>query len=260
VRVGNNAASQVQLDVYGDVLECILLYTKEVGHLDGDTGKEVSKIADYVTENWRKPDAGIWEVRGPQAHFTQSKAFCWFALDRACTLAEHGFIKDHTERWREAAAEIRAFVAENCWDDSRGTYTRATDMDELDASLLTLTIMGYDDPDGPASIGTIEAVARELQEGSFVYRYRGEDGVGGDEGAFLTCSFWLVDALATAGRLDEAASLMDELVAQGNDVGLFPEEIDPKTGDFLGNFPQGLTHLSLINAAISIADAETGSS
>jgi GH15 family glucan-1,4-alpha-glucosidase len=256
VRVGNGAANQVQLDVYGDVLECIALYCDEVGHLDGDTGKEVAKIADYVAANWRDPDASIWEVRRPSTHFTQSKAFCWIALDRACSLAEQGFISDHRSRWREAAEEIRAFVDENCWNEERGSYKRAADLDESDASLLTMTILGYDEPRSRRSVGTVEAVIRDLREGPFLYRYRGDDGVGGDEGAFITCSFWLVDALATCGRVDEARSLMDEVVEHANDVGLYAEEIDPKTGDFLGNFPQGLTHLALINAAISIADAE----
>jgi GH15 family glucan-1,4-alpha-glucosidase len=258
VRVGNGAADQVQLDVYGDVLECIALYADDVGQLDGDTGKEVAKIVDYVAEHWHEPDSGIWEVRRPRTHFTHSKALCWIALDRACGLAEKGLITDHSSRWRKAADEIRAFVAENCWDDERGAYKWATDRPEPDASLLTMAIRGYDDPRSRASLGTIEAVTSELRDGPFVYRYRGDDGLGGDEGAFVTCSFWLVDAMARAGRLDEAASLMDELVASANDVGLFSEEIDPGSGDFLGNFPQGLTHLALINAAVSFVEAERG--
>ena len=258
VRVGNGAANQVQLDVYGDVFECIRLYVDEVGRLDGDTGKEIAKIADYVADNWRKPDSGIWEVRRPETHFTQSKAFCWIALDRACTLAEGGFIKDRSDRWRAVANEIREFVDENCWDDERKTYKRAADMRELDAGLLTMPILEYDDPASERSRGTIDAVRRELADGPFVYRYRGEDGVGGEEGAFVTCSFWLVDALARSGRLDDARELMDDLVGRANDLGLFSEEIDPPSGDFLGNFPQGLTHLALVNAAISIADATEG--
>jgi GH15 family glucan-1,4-alpha-glucosidase len=257
VRVGNGAANQVQLDVYGGVLEAISLYFQNVGHLDGETGKEVAKIADYVAEHWRDRDSGIWEVRSETTHFTQSKALCWVALDRACSLAEHGVIPDRSRRWRAAADEIRDFVDEQGWDGERNSYVRAPDMRELDASLLTLAILSYDRPESERLRGTISAIERELRRGPFVYRYRGEDGVGGDEGAFLTCSFWLVDAFARQGRLDEARALMDELVGLANDVGLYSEEIDPSGGQFLGNFPQGLVHLALVNAAVSIADAET---
>ncbi len=256
VRVGNGAADQPQLDVYGDVLECIWLYAREVGEIDGDTGKEIAKIADYVAEHWRDPDAGIWEVRRPETHFTQSKAFCWIALDRACKLAEQGVVKDHSERWRSVADEIREFVDKHCWDEERGTYKRAADLPEVDACLLTMPVIGYDDPKSERAKRTVDAVRGELAEGPLLYRYRGEDGVGGDEGAFLTCSFWLVDALAQGGELDEAGELMEDLVGRANDVDLFAEQIDPRSGDFLGNFPQGLTHLALINAAVSVMDAE----
>jgi GH15 family glucan-1,4-alpha-glucosidase len=256
VRVGNGAANQVQLDVYGSVLESIWLYVQDVGHVDGDTGKEVAKIADYVARHWRDRDSGIWEVRAETTHFTQSKALCWVALDRACRLAERGLIPDRSERWREQADEIREFVDANSWDAERSSYVRASDLRELDASLLTMAILCYDDPESERLRGTIAAVERELREGPYVYRYRGEDGVAGDEGAFLTCSFWLADALARQGRVDEAGKLMHELVGLANDVGLYSEEIEPGSREFLGNFPQALTHLALVNAAIAIADAE----
>ena len=257
VRIGNGASKQVQLDLYGAVLEAIWLYCGEVGHLDGDTGKEVARIADYVASHWRDPDNGIWEVRDERTHYTQSKALCWVALDRACALADEGKIPDRNKRWRAEAGELKRFVDTECWDQQRRTYVRAPDLRELDASLLTLALLGYHEPRGERIQGTIAAVERELREGPYVYRYRGEDGLAGDEGAFLTCSFWLVDAYARSGRLDDANTLMDELVDLANDVGLYSEEIDPRTGEFLGNFPQGLTHLALVNAAVSIADAET---
>jgi GH15 family glucan-1,4-alpha-glucosidase len=260
VRIGNGAARQVQLDVYGAVFDSIWLYALHVGHLAGETGKEIAGIADYVAEHWRDRDSGIWEVRSEEMHFIQSKALCWVALDRACKLGERGFIPDRSERWRAEADEIRAFVESEGWDEERGSYIRAPGLRELDASLLTLAILSYDYPPSRRMGDTIEAIQRELQKGPFVYRYKGEDGVPGDEGAFLTCSFWLVDALAREGRLDRACSLMDELVGQANDLGLYAEEIDPETGAFLGNFPQGLTHLALINAATSIADARSGRS
>ncbi|HEY6150975.1 MAG TPA: glycoside hydrolase family 15 protein [Gaiellaceae bacterium] len=256
VRTGNGAASQVQLDVYGAVLESIWLYAKEVGHIDGDTAKEVAKIADYVRDHWRDKDNGIWEVRAERTHFTQSKALCWVALDRACRLAERGIIPDRCASWREAADEIRAFVDAEGWDAERKSYIRAPDLRELDGCLLTMVILGFADPAGERLRGTVAAVERELREGPFVYRYRGEDGLAGDEGAFLTCSFWLVAALALQGRLQDARSLMDELVGLANDVGLYSEEIDPQSREFLGNFPQALTHLALVNAAVAIAEAE----
>jgi len=256
VRIGNDAGDQVQLDLYGAVLEAIWLYAKEVGRLDGDTGKEVARIADYVAEHWRDRDNGIWEVRDKRADYIQSKAFCWVALDRACKLAQKGLISNGERRWRATADEVRAFVDDEGWDADLQSYVRAPDLRELDASLLTLALLSVHDPLGERIRGTIDAVERELREGPYVYRYRGGDGLEGEEGAFLTCSFWLVDAYARAGRLDDAHALMEDLLGLANDVGLYAEEIDPHTAEFLGNFPQGLTHLALINAAVSIADAE----
>jgi len=255
VRVGNGAADQVQLDVYGSILEAVSLYAKRVGRVDGTTGKAIAKIADYVAKHWRDTDSGIWEVRSRETHFIQSKALCWVALDRACELAESGVIPDRSDRWRTEAEAIREFVDEKGWDTERGSYVRAPDLRELDASLLTLNLLGYDEPGGERFNGVIEAVKRELAVGPLVYRYRGEDGVAGKEGAFLTCSFWLAEALARAKRVDEASELMGELVALANDVGLLAEEMDPETREFLGNFPQGLTHLALVNAAVAIEDA-----
>ena len=255
VRVGNGARDQVQLDVYGCVLEAIWIYVRAVGRLDGDTGKEVARIADYVEQHWRDKDNGIWEVRDERAHYIQSKGLCWVALDRACALGEHGLIPNCSERWRAAADELKAWVDEHGWDDELQSLVRAPDLREVDASLLTLAVLGYEDE---RIEQTVAAVERDLREGPYVYRYRGDDGLTGEEGAFLTCSFWLVDAYAQCGRLDDANALMNELVGLANDVGLYSEEIDPRTGEFLGNFPQGLTHLALVNAAVTIADAEAG--
>jgi GH15 family glucan-1,4-alpha-glucosidase len=256
VRIGNGASKQIQLDLYGAVLEAIWLYGKEVGHLDGDTGKEVARIADYVASHWRDPDNGIWEVRDERKHYTQSKALCWVALDRACALADEGMIPNRNTRWRTEADDLQRFVDTEGWDEERRSYVRAPDLREVDASLLTLALLGYHEPRDKRIQSTIAAIERELREGPYVYRYRGEDGLAGEEGAFLTCSFWLVDAYARTGRLDDANALMEELVGLANDVGLYSEEIDPRTGEFLGNFPQGLTHLALVNAAVSIVDAE----
>jgi GH15 family glucan-1,4-alpha-glucosidase len=254
VRIGNGAADQLQLDVYGDVMHAIWLHASAHGDLGGETGRAVAKIADYVAQHWREPDSGIWEVRSDPTHFVQSKAMCWVALDRAVKLAEGGFISDRAVTWRAEANAIRDWIDENGWDDELGSFVRASDLRELDASLLTLSLMEYD-AGGDRLSGTVDAVRRELADGPLVARYRGEDGLEGDEGYFLTCSFWLADALARTGRVDEANDLMAELVGLANDVGLYAEEID-SGGEFLGNFPQGLTHLALIGAACSIAEAE----
>jgi len=213
-------------------------------------------MADLVCRIWRRPDAGIWEVRSRPEHFTQSKMMCWVALDRACDLAERRLIPaGGARRWRQEAELIRDFVETRCFSAAKQSYIRHAGSEELDASLLLGVLLGYGDPAAERWAGTIDAVRRELQDGLFVRRYTGEDGLGGSEGAFLTCSFWLAEALAVSGRVDEAVALMDRLVGLANDVGLYAEEIDPATGAFLGNFPQGLSHLALISAALAIADA-----
>jgi GH15 family glucan-1,4-alpha-glucosidase len=256
VRIGNGAAGQIQLDTYGSVLDSIWMYVDRVAPLDRITARDVAKIADHVCDAWEREDSGIWEVRRRTTHFIESKALCWVALERAIRLAERGEIPDHGRRWRDEAKRIREFVEENGWDEQRNSYVRAPDLRELDGSLLMLSLLEFERPDAERMLGTIDAVQSDLARGPLVYRYLGEDGVEGQEGAFLTCSFWLVDALARAGRLDDAKKLMNELAGLANDVGLYAEELNPDTGEFLGNFPQGLTHLALVNAAVSIADEE----
>jgi GH15 family glucan-1,4-alpha-glucosidase len=179
---------------------------------------------------------------------------CWVALDRALKLADEGHIPaKHTDRWRRERDLIRGFVETHCYSSGKRSYTRSADEEELDAALLVGILAGYDDAGSERMRGTVDAIRRDLTRGPFVHRYVGEDGVPGEDGAFLTCSFWLADALARQGRLDEASDLMDELLEQANDVGLYAEEADPETGEFLGNFPQALVHLALINAAVSFA-------
>ncbi len=257
VRVGNGASEQVQLDVYGSILDAAWGHFRAHGDLGGETGKAVAKIADYVAEHWRDPDSGIWEVRSEPTNFIQSKAMCWVALDRAARLADEGVLPDRSRDWRREAEKIRRFIDTEGWDEGMRSYVRATDLQELDASLLLLPIVGFDG--GPRVAATVDAVRRELARGPFVQRYRGQDGVEGEDAPFLTCSFWLVDALARLGRLGEARELMDELVGLANDVGLYAEEIDAESREFLGNFPQALVHLALINAAVSITKREGAS-
>jgi GH15 family glucan-1,4-alpha-glucosidase len=255
VRTGNGAADQLQLDIYGPVLDAIWRYAEGGGPVDKETAKDVAEIADYVTTVWDQPDNGLWEARAERSHYTQSKAMCWLALRRAGQLAEAGVIPDRRDRWSAAARRIREFYEQHGWDDERGSFVRAPDLPEPDASLLTLALLDCQEAKGARMRGTIDAIRRELAEGPFLYRYRGEDGLPPGEGVFLACSFWLAAGLARAGQLDEATDLMEELVAAANDVGLYAEELDPATGEFLGNFPQGLTHLALINAATAIEEA-----
>jgi GH15 family glucan-1,4-alpha-glucosidase len=254
-REGNAAAEQRQLDVYGELLQTAWLYS-ELEDIDPDIGRRLAEVADYVCRIWREPDSGIWEVRSETRHFTQSKMMCWAALDRALKLAETGQLPDRSATtWRRESEAIRDFIEQHCWSEDKGSYVRFAGAEELDASLLLGVLVGYGDPADQRLRRTVEAVRRQLGNGPFLYRYTGEDGLRGEEGFFLACSFWLVEALARCDRVDEAGDLMDELVGSANDVGLYAEEIEPETGEFLGNFPQGLVHLALISAAVSIREA-----
>jgi GH15 family glucan-1,4-alpha-glucosidase len=256
VRVGNAAAAQTQLDIYGALLQTALVYTQAGGRLDRETGRRLAGIADLVCQTWRQPDSGIWEVRSEPAHFTQSKMMCWVALDRAVRLCDAGHIpRTHASTWRREQLAIREFIETRCWSERLSSYTRWAGGEELDASLLLGILFGYDAPNPSRLSSTVNALRLELGRGSLLSRYTGEDGLQGTEGAFLCCSFWLVDALARVGHLEEATALMEELIAVASDVGLYAEEIDAQTKELLGNTPQGLVHLALINAAVSISKA-----
>jgi GH15 family glucan-1,4-alpha-glucosidase len=196
---------------------------------------------------WLTPDSGIWELADKQ-HYTISKMGCWVALDRAVQLTERGEIDSgHSDRWRAERAQIKDWINQHCWSERKHSYTFYADTDKLDAATLLAARTGFDK--GERLAGTIDAVRSELGRGPLVYRYSGMDA---EEGAFLACTYWLVEALAVAGRRDEAKALMDEAVGLVNDVGLLAEQMDPETGSMLGNLPQGLSHLSLINAAVTL--------
>ena len=259
VRAGNAAIDQLQLDIYGDLLHCSWLYAEAVGELDRDLGNRLARIADLVCEIWRTPDSGIWEVRSEPRHYTQSKMMCWVALDRAIALATSTRVpSDRVDRWVRERDAIEAFVEERCWSDRLHSYVRSDGSEDLDASVLHASILGYGEPAGERMLGTMAAIDRHLRNGPLVMRYVVDDGLPGEEGAFLACSFWLADAWARAGRVDEAEQLMERLIAMANDVGLYAEEIDPADGSFLGNFPQALPHLALIGAATAIEEARRG--
>jgi GH15 family glucan-1,4-alpha-glucosidase len=256
VRVGNEAAAQTQLDVYGDLLQTALIYAEAGGRVDGETGRRLAGIADLVCRIWRQPDSGIWEVRSEPLHFTHSKMMCWVALDRALRLSDTGHVPSkHVSTWRDEALAIREFIETRCWSQRLGSYTRHAGGEDLDASVLLGVLLGYGAEDPGRLAATVSVLRRDLGRGPLVHRYSGEDGLRGAEGAFLCCSFWLADALARIGRLEEATELMQQLIALANDVGLYAEELDPHTNELLGNIPQGLVHLALINAAVSIARA-----
>jgi GH15 family glucan-1,4-alpha-glucosidase len=256
VRVGNDAAAQTQLDVYGDLLQTALIYAEAGGRVDRETGRRLAAIADLVCRIWRQPDSGIWEVRSDALHFTHSKMMCWVALDRAARLSDAGRVPSgHAATWRREALAIREFIETRCWSQRRGSYTRHAGGEELDASVLLGVLFGYGAEDPARLAATVTVLQRDLGRGPLVHRYSGEDGLRGAEGAFLCCSFWLADALARIGRVEEATELMRQLIALANDVGLYAEELDPHTNELLGNTPQGLVHLALINAAVAIAEA-----
>jgi GH15 family glucan-1,4-alpha-glucosidase len=255
VRVGNGAADQVQHDVYGSLLDSALRYADAGLPIDRDIANRLAGAADHVASTWREPDAGMWEVRGEPRHFTHSKVMSWVALDRALRLAERGprrFRPTRVEGWRRARGEVERYVWSRCWSPERDALMRSPDSEEIDAGLLLALRFGFADP--ARLEGTVAAIEQDLRTGPYVTRYSGADGLPGEEGAFLACSFWLVDALARLGRRDEAVRLMDELVDLANDVGIYAEEIDPVDRAFLGDVPQGLTHLALIEAALTLRE------
>jgi len=256
VRVGNSSGKQSQLDIYGDLLQTAWVYSSAGHRIDPEIAGRLSETADLVCDIWHDPDSGIWEVRSEPLHFTQSKMMSWVALDRAIRLAEAGHIHGAPERWSIERDAIASFIESRCWSEKQSSYARSAGSDELDAAILLGALFGYRDRADPRMLSTIEAIGHNLGEGPFMKRYSGEDGVGGPEGAFLPCSFWFVEALARCGRRTRAVALMDELVSFANDVGLYSEEIDPGSGDFLGNFPQALTHLSFISAVLAIEGAD----
>ncbi|MGE5272730.1 MAG: glycoside hydrolase family 15 protein [Verrucomicrobiota bacterium] len=251
---GNRAAHQIQLGAYGELLETIALYVEQGNALDRETAVRVREIVDLTCEIWRNEDSGMWELP-EERHYTVSKIACWCAIERALQLAGGGQVDGDRDRWRAEQEAIRTFVDERCWSDSRCAYAFYAGTDDLDASLLRFSRSLFFERERLAS--TVDAIRDELAEGPLLYRY---SGMRGQEGAFLACSFWLVGALATLGRVDEAEALFGELLERANDVGLYSEEMDPESGEMLGNFPQGLTHLAVIDAAYDLEEARNGTS
>ena len=258
VRVGNGAYNQDQHDVWGAVLDSFYLHTKSRDHLPERIWPILVKQVEHAMANWRDPDRGIWEVRGDAKHFTSSKLMCWVAMDRGARLAEIREEHELAEEWQKVADEIKDDICENALDD-RGVFCQHYDTDALDASVLLMPLLRFMPPDDERIRDTVLAIADELTEDGLVLRYRTDstdDGLEGEEGTFTICSFWLVSALVEIGELVRARALCEKLLSYGSALQLYAEEIDPRSGRQLGNFPQAFTHLALINAVMHVVRAD----
>jgi GH15 family glucan-1,4-alpha-glucosidase len=256
-RIGNGAVHQLQLDAYGEIVNLMWRWHRRGHSPSDDDWRFVVSLIDQAAERWSEPDRGIWEWAGEPEHFVHSKVLCWSALDRGLRLADECMRRAPTRRWRQVRDELSERIEAEGFDSDRGTYTQVFGRPELDAALLLLPTVEYLDWDDERMRGTVAAVREELSAGDgLLYRYRREDGLPGDEGAFLCCSFWLVECLARGGAIGEARAVFDQVLARANDLCLFSEEIDPASGGLLGNFPQALTHLAHIDAAVALAETE----
>lgn len=253
VRVGNGAAGQLQLDVYGELLGTADIWRRRHEMTDG-AWRVMRTLVEWVARNWHLPDSSIWEVRGEARQYVFSKVMSWVALDRGIAMARDLALAGDVALWEGARTALRAEILSRGWSEARGTFIQAYDSEALDAALLVIPMAGFLPWDHPRVVATVRAVARELtgSDGALTFRYRSGDGLDGEEGAFVACSFWLAEALARIGDHAEGERVFRATLARANAVGLFAEEIEPATGEFRGNFPQGLSHIALINAAAAL--------
>jgi GH15 family glucan-1,4-alpha-glucosidase len=260
VRVGNGAWNQRQVDVYGELLGAALRLADQLPSIDEDTRWFLTACADTAAVRWHDRDQGIWEVRGRPQHFLYSKVMCWVALDRAIAIADHLHAAERVDQWTAARSEIAEAVLTQGWSEEAGAFTQYFGSTALDASNLMLPIVGFLPADDPRMLATIDAIAERLtDERGLVYRYRTEAGVdclAGEEGTFLLCTFWLAQALAMSGQVDRARQVFERAATFVSDLGLLAEEVDPDTGELLGNYPQAFSHIGLVNAAWAIDQAE----
>ncbi len=254
VRVGNAAETQIQLDVYGELLDLAWIWHQRGHSPDDDYWEFLVELVNAAVKQWRNPDHGIWEMRGKPRHFVLSKGMCWLAADRGVRLAEDLRRKAPLNDWRRACTEILNWIGEKGYDPVRGVFIQASEHPVMDASLLLLTICGVIAADDDRMVRTVEAVRQDLGQDGLLRRYRSDD-LEGEEGVFLACSFWLAECLAKQGKIGDAEAVFRKAASTGNDLGLFSEEYDTQNKEMLGNFPQGLTHLSLISAAVALARA-----
>jgi GH15 family glucan-1,4-alpha-glucosidase len=260
VRVGNAAWTQRQVDVYGELLAAVARLRDQLGELDPATREFLVAVADAAARQWTARDQGIWEIRGPGQDFVSSKVMCWVALDRAIALSGPLQAADKVAGWTRIREEIRQAVLTRGWSDRAGAFTQYFGSDRLDASSLLMPIMGFLPAGDERMLATIDAIAGRLTDArGLVFRYDtagGGDGLDGGEGTFVLCTFWLAQALAMAGRPGPAREVFEHATTYCNDLGLLGEEVDPATGELLGNFPQAFSHIGLVNAAWAISEAE----
>ena len=258
VRVGNAASTQLQLDVYGEVMDALYQSRVHGAPADDNIWSLARNMLAWLEENWRREDSGIWEVRGPARHFTHSKVMAWVAFDRGVRAHEEFGREGPVDRWRVIRDEIKQEVLTRSWSEAKQSFTQSYDSDALDASALVIPIVGFLEATDPRVVSTVAALERELLVDGLLLRDRAEDdgvdGLPAGEGVFLACSFWLVEVLALQGRQDDATELFERLLALRNDVGLLAEEYDPRSQRQLGNFPQAFTHLALAEAAIALGE------
>jgi GH15 family glucan-1,4-alpha-glucosidase len=256
VRIGNEAAKQRQLDIYGELMDAALKLSDYVGKIDSALWPFLRTICDYVVDRWKDQDSGIWEVRGGPFHFVYSKVMCWVALDRGIIIARrYGFPAD-LKKWEKSASDIKKEVIDKGWSDRKQTFVQHYDTESLDASNLLIPILGFLPYDDSRVVSTMEAIQRELSHDGFLYRYKGDDGLSGEEGTFLLCTFWLIDNLIGLNRLDEAEALLRKIEGTSNHLGLFSEEYDVSWMESLGNFPQAFTHIGYINSIHALRKAK----
>ncbi len=256
VRVGNAAINQFQLDVYGEVIDALTLYHRSGGEFDVDGRRLIKGLSDVIIKRWNEPDDGIWEKRSSRQQHVHSKIMAFVGMERTLELARNNGLKVDTVKVARTRDAIRDWVVTHGFDSRLGSFTSVPNGD-LDAALLVAPLVSFLDPQDPRIVGTVDAIQRRLARGELVYRYLSEDALPGQEGAFVICSFWLVEALARIGRTDEAHELFQSALEHCNDLGLLSEEIEVDSGQMLGNFPQAFSHIGLINAALTLSDADT---
>ena len=254
VRIGNGAADQLQLDIYGELVDSVYLFNKYGTPISHDAWMDLSSIVDWVSKNWDRPDEGIWETRGGRQDFTYSRLMCWVAVERAVRVARQRGLPADLVAWTRTRDDIYRQIMEKGWNEERGAFVQHYGSDVLDASNLLMPLVKFVSPTDPRWLSTLDLMTEELVSDTLVYRYNARaspDGLEGDEGTFSICSFWYVEALARAGRLDQARIAFEKMLTYANHLGLFSEEIGPH-GEQLGNFPQAFTHLALISAATNL--------